>query len=90
MFDQIITTVENLGLEFTEDYEAGTLVIDIAGADKADLVAVIQVLNDEMLDFDIDESAITVHGGAGEFEDFDEDEEDFEDFNLDELGSLDF
>ena len=86
MFEEIIETLEEYGVEYTEDFEAGTLNIDIATVEKTDLIAIIQALTNQGLDFDIDEAAITVHGGdIMTEEDMMDEEAPEEDFNLEEF-----
>lgn len=86
MFEEIIATLEEYGVEYTEDFEAGTLNIDIATVEKTDLIAIIQALTNQGLDFDIDEAAITVHGGdIMTEEDMMDEEAPEEDFNLEEF-----
>lgn len=86
MFEEIIATLEEYGVEYTEDFEAGTLNIDIATVEKTDLIAIIQALTNQGFDFDIDEAAITVHGGdIMTEEDMMAEEVPEEDFNLEEF-----
>lgn len=86
MFEEIIATLEEYGVEYTEDFEAGTLNIDITTVEKTDLIAIIQALTSQGFDFDIDEAAITVHGGdIMTEEDMMAEEEPEEDFNLEEF-----
>jgi hypothetical protein len=60
MFEDIIMEIEALGLEYTEDYEAGTLTVDIAAADKTDIINVVSILTSMDVDFTIDEASIVV------------------------------
>jgi hypothetical protein len=86
MFEEIIATLEEYGVEYTEDFEAGTLNIDITTVEKTDLIAIIQALTNQGFDFDIDEAAITVHGGdIMTEEDMMDEEAPEEDFNLEEF-----
>lgn len=86
MFEEIIATLEEYGVEYTEDFEAGTLNIDITTVEKTDLIAIIQALTNQGLDFDIDEAAITVHGGeVMTEEDMMPEEMPEEDFNLEDF-----
>lgn len=62
MFDEIIAQLDAMGIKYTEDYEAGTLTIDVASMDKEKLIGVIQALNDTGLPFSIDASSIVVTG----------------------------
>jgi hypothetical protein len=52
--------IEALGLEYTEDYEAGTLTVNIAAADKTDIINVVSILTSMDIDFTIDEASIVV------------------------------
>lgn len=74
MFEDLIVQLDELGVTYTEDYELGTLTIDIADIDKALLIDVIAIL--QGYTFDITESTITVEGGEvteTETEAYDED-----------------
>lgn len=62
MFEDLIVQLDEMGVSYTEDYDAGTLVIDIADVDKMLLVEIIQLLTSYT--FDLTESTITVQGGA--------------------------
>ena len=63
MFESLIETLDSLGVEYTEDYDNGTLDIDIADIDKDTLVSIISSLNDSGFTFSITDSNITVEGG---------------------------
>ena len=62
MFEDLIVQLDEMGVSYTEDYDAGTLVIDIADVDKMVLVEIIQLLTSYT--FDLTESTITVQGDA--------------------------
>lgn len=66
MFEELIVQLDELGVTYTEDYDAGTLTIDIADADKSLLIDIIMVLNDSGYMFDINESSVIVEGGTVE------------------------
>lgn len=66
MFEELIVQLDELGVTYTEDYDAGTLTIDIADADKLLLIDIIMVLNDSGYMFDINESSVIVEGGTVE------------------------
>lgn len=66
MFEDLIVQLDELGVTYTEDYDAGTLTVDIADIDKSILIDIIMVLNDGGHVFDITESTITVEGGVTE------------------------
>jgi hypothetical protein len=64
MFEDIINTLDSLGVTYTEDYDAGTLTIDIDTVDKLALVEIISMLNNGGFTYDIDDVSIVVYGGA--------------------------
>lgn len=66
MFEDLIVQLDELGVSYTEDYDAGTLTIDIADVDKSILIDVIMMLNDAGSMFNITETSITVEGGMVE------------------------
>lgn len=59
MFEEAINELESMGIPYSEN-EDGTLVIDIASADKTDVVTIVSFLNDNMLEYSIDANTITV------------------------------
>lgn len=63
MFEDLITQLDGMGVEYTEDYEVGTLTIDVGTMDKVQLISVIQLINDSMLPFTIDENSLVITGG---------------------------
>ena len=63
MFEELIVTLEDLGVNYTEDYEAGTLSIDVVALDKIALISVIQMANDSGMEFVIDETSLTIMSG---------------------------
>lgn len=69
MFEELITQLDEYGVTYTEDYDMGTLTIDIASVDKSVLIDIIMTLNNGGYMFNIDESTITVEGGAVPAED---------------------
>ena len=64
MFDELIAKLDSEGVQYTEDYEAGTLTISVEAMDKIQLVSVIQTINNAMLPFTIDETSLIVTGGS--------------------------
>lgn len=66
MFEDLIVQLDELGVTYTEDYDAGTLTVDIADIDKSILIDIIMMLNDGGHMFDITESTITVEGSVTE------------------------
>lgn len=63
MFEDLITQLDGMGVEYTEDYEAGTLTVDVGTMDKIQLISVIQLINDSMFPFTIDENSLVITGG---------------------------
>lgn len=61
MFEEAIAQLDSMGIPYTEN-EDGSLLIDISGADKTDVVTIISFLNDNALEFSITADEITVHG----------------------------
>lgn len=61
MFEEIIAALEELGVEYTEDYDAGSLTIDIADIDKSNLIAIISTLNSLGEMFEITDTEIIVN-----------------------------
>ena len=66
MFEELISQLDSLGVSYTEDYDMGTLTIDVASIDKSLLIEVISALNSGGYEFSIDESSITVQGAIEE------------------------
>jgi hypothetical protein len=63
MFEQLIPMLEEQGVDFREDYDAGILDINVEALDKAVLINVIGAINDMGLTFTINETSLTVNGG---------------------------
>lgn len=72
MFEDLIVQLDELGVTYSEDYDAGTLTVDIADVDKLVLIDIITMLNDGGYTFSITESTITVEGGVAPVEDTEE------------------
>jgi hypothetical protein len=72
MFDELIAQLDGMGVDYIEDYDIGTLTIELGDVDKIQLIEIIGAINSSMLPFDIDATAITVSGGE-EIEDEEED-----------------
>ena len=72
--DDLIMSLDELGVTYTEDYESGTLTIDIADIDKATLVDVIVALNAGGYLFDITDTSITVETATYDMEDVEEED----------------
>lgn len=64
MFDDIIMQLDDMGAQYTEDYETGSLTVDVGALDKLTLINVIQLANDSGLDFTIDEASMVIQTGA--------------------------
>ncbi len=68
MFEDLIMQLEDLGVEYVEDYEAGTLTIPVEDIDKVDLIEIINAVNNSGLLFTIDEISLIVQGGDASYE----------------------
>lgn len=68
MFEDLIMQLDELRVPYSEDYDAGTLTIDIADIDKSILIDVIVALNDGGHVFNITDTSITIEGGVMEEE----------------------
>lgn len=64
MFEDIIVQLDQLGVEYMEDYDAGVLTVDVAALDKIALIEVINLANNSGLDFTVDEASLTIMAGA--------------------------
>lgn len=73
--DELLTQLEELGVDYTEDTEAGTVVVDIASIDKTMLIDVIIMLNNGGYTFDMSDTSITISVGTY---DYAEDEESYD------------
>lgn len=62
MFEDIIAVLDSAGVEYNEDYEAGTLTVDVANLDKDTLIEVISTVQASGLDFTIDATSLVVQG----------------------------
>lgn len=69
MFEELISVLDNLGVTYDEDYETGTLTIDITEVDKDSLVDIINSILGTDMDYTIDASTVVV---TGETTDIDE------------------
>ena len=65
--DELLTQLEELGVDYTEDTEAGTVVVDIASIDKTMLIDVIIMLNNNGYTFDMSDTSITISVGAYDY-----------------------
>lgn len=67
MFEDLIAQLDSIGVEYTEDYDTGTLTIDVETMDKVTLINVINIVTSFNLPFTVDESTLVVTG-MGEVE----------------------
>jgi hypothetical protein len=88
MFEEIIGQLETMNIPYTEDYDTGTLTIDISAADKVQVIDAINVVNASTLDFTVDENAIVVTGVPLEEPMEEEESIDYNDMALNELGDM--
>jgi hypothetical protein len=72
MFEDLIMQLEELGVEYIEDYDAGTLTIPVEDIDKVDLIEIINAVNNSGLLFTIDEISLIVQGGDASYEEEEE------------------
>lgn len=62
MFEDAISELDAMGIPYVEN-EDGSLSIDISDADKTDVVNIVSFLNNNGLDYTIDDVSIVVMGG---------------------------
>lgn len=62
MFEDAIAQLDSMGIPYTDNGD-GTMTIDIATADKTQVVDVVSFLNDNMLEYTISQDSIVVSGG---------------------------
>lgn len=68
MYEDLIRLLEELGVDFTEN-EDGSITVSIADVDKMDLIDIITFLNDNNMEYNLDENSIEVYtAGAPEEE----------------------
>lgn len=67
MFEDLIAQLDSIGVEYIEDYDTGTLTIDVETMDKITLINVINIVTSFNLPFTVDESTLVVTG-MGEVE----------------------
>lgn len=58
MMEEILTELDAMGLEYTEDYDAGIVTVDIANADKSLVIQAVGLFTSYDIDFTIDEASI--------------------------------
>ena len=64
MFEDVIAQLDQMNVPYTEDYDTGTLTVDVAALDKVALISVIQLANDSGTEFTIDEASLVLTSGA--------------------------
>lgn len=74
MFEDIIAQLDSIGVEYTEDYDTGTLTIDVETMDKITLINVINIITSFNVPFTVDESTLVVTG-MGAVEPMEEEED---------------
>lgn len=62
MFEDAIAQLDSMGIPYTDNGD-GTMTIDIATADKTQVVDIVSFLNDNMLEYTISQDTIIVSGG---------------------------
>ena len=89
MFEDLIVQLDQMGVQYTEDYDMGTLTIDVGAIDKINLIQVIQLANDSGLEFTVDEAFLIIQtGGEPVVDEFPEPDDEAELANL-QAGAMD-
>lgn len=63
MFEDLIMQLDSLGVEYIEDYDAGTLTVPVDSMDKIQLIEVINIVNNSGMMFNIDDASLVISGG---------------------------
>jgi len=87
MIEDVITLLDQLGVDYDEDYETELLTISITDVDKAGVVEIISTLLTNGLEFDITDTDITVTLSDDNIdlgEEYVDDVEEMDEFALDE------
>lgn len=87
MIEDVIALLDQLGVDYDEDYETELLTISIADVDKAGVVEIISALLANELEFDISDTDITVTLSDDDVdlgEEYVDDVEEMDEFALDE------
>lgn len=88
MIEDVIALLDQLGVDYDEDYETELLTISIADVDKEGVVEIISALLTNELEFDISETDITVTLSDDDDvdlgEEYVDDVEEMDEFALDE------
>lgn len=86
MLEDLMMSFSEMGINYTEDGEGG-MTVDISTIDKTMLIEVINIINDNGLEFTIDENSIVINGMTAE--PIEPEEEDIQDIALDDaMGGL--
>ena len=87
MIEDVIALLDQLGVDYDEDYETELLTISITDVDKEGVVEIISTLLANELEFDISETDITVTLSDDNIdlgEEYVDDVEEMDEFALDE------
>lgn len=88
MIEDVIALLDQLGVDYDEDYETELLTISITDVDKEGIVEIISALLTNELEFDISETDITVTLSDDDDvdlgEEYVDDVEEMDEFALDE------
>lgn len=87
MIEDVIALLDQLGVDYDEDYETELLTISITDVDKEGIVEIISALLTNELEFDISETDITVTLSDDDVdlgEEYVDDVEEMDEFALDE------
>lgn len=80
MLEDLMMSFSEMGINYTEDDQGG-MTVDISTIDKTTLIEVINIINDNGLEFTIDANSIIINGTPAEPI---EPEEDIQDIALDD------
>lgn len=80
MLEDLMMSFSEMGINYNEDGQGG-MTVDISTIDKTTLIEVINVINDNGLEFTIDANSIVINGVSAEPV---EPEEDIQDLALDD------
>ena len=66
MLEDVIVQLDQMGVEYTEDYNDGTdgytLTVAVSSLDKVQLIDVINLANESGLEFTVDEASLVIVG----------------------------
>ena len=83
MLEDLMMSFSEMGINYNEDGQGG-MTVDISTIDKTTLIEVINVINDNGLEFTIDANSIVINGMPAEPVEPVEPEEDIQDLALDD------